>query len=188
MIKNPIMRVLALALCVLLSTKFANAHALPGSELTLTEQPTNTLSLKLSFALEDLIIAAPSLFSLDGAQIDEPLKGNVLNKLNDYLHSHMALISDAQALPVTLNHAEINLVHNSHVGFYRSMVIELSAPFNNQSELFPMSLHYDVIMHEVRNHRAIVYWQKSDSVLVKLTSFSYQKPQGEPVGYKLELE
>jgi hypothetical protein len=180
MIKNPIMRVLALALCVLLSTKFANAHALPGSELTLTEQPTNTLSLKLSFALEDLIIAAPSLFSLDGAQIDEPLKGNVLNKLNDYLHSHMALISDAQALPVTLNHAEINLVHNSHVGFYRSMVIELSA--------FPMSLHYDVIMHEVRNDRAIVYWQKSDSVLVKLTSFSYQKPQGEPVGYKLELE
>lgn len=188
MIKNPIMRVFALALCVLLSTKFANAHALPGSELTFTEQPNNTLGLKLSFALEDLIIAAPSLSSLDGAKIDEPLHAKVLNKLNDYLHSHMALISDAQALPITLNHAEINLVHNSHVGFYRSVIIELSAPLNNQSELFPMSLHYDVIMHEVRNHRAIVYWQKSDSSLVKLASFSYNKPQGEPVGYVLEKQ
>jgi len=188
MIKNPIMRVFALALCILLSTKFANAHALPRSELTLTEQPNNTLSLKLSFALEDLIIAAPSLFSLDGAQIDQPLHHKVLNKLNNYLHSHMALINDAQALPITLNHAEVNLAHNSHVGFYRSVLIELSAPLNNQSELFPISLHYDVIMHEVRNHRAIVYWQKSDSSLVKLASFSYKKPQGEPVFYVLEKQ
>tara|TARA_B110000211_G_scaffold234147_1_gene302603 strand:- start:951 stop:1253 length:303 start_codon:yes stop_codon:yes gene_type:complete len=99
----------------------------------------------------------------------------------------MALISGAQALPITLNHAEINLVHNSHVGFYRSVLIQLSAPLNNQGELFPLSLQYDVIMHEVRNHRAIVYWQKSDSPLVKLASFSYKKPQGEPVGYVLQL-
>ncbi|XQF91433.1 hypothetical protein ACOBV8_21200 (plasmid) [Pseudoalteromonas espejiana] len=98
------------------------------------------------------------------------MQAKVLNKLSDYLHSHMALISDTQA-PITLNHAEINLVHNSRWVFYRSVRIELSAPFNNQSELFPISLQYDVIMHEVRNHRAIVYWQKSDSALVKLASF-----------------
>jgi hypothetical protein len=187
MINNSKMRVIILALFVLVCAEFANAHALPGSKLIFSEQQDNTINVKLSFALEDLLIAAPALSSLAYIHAGKLLQGNILNKLNTYLLSQMALKSHAKALPFTLHHSEINLMYNAHVGSFRSVLVEFSAPRYNQGELFPLKLQYDVIMHEVRNHRAVVYWQKNNDSLVKLANFSYKKPTSSPVTYLLDI-
>jgi hypothetical protein len=183
---NTTMQVSLLVLLCLLSAPTVQAHSLPGSVLTLSEAQNDTLTIAISFPLEDLIIAAPELEGLMELEDEQKLPEKSLKQLNTYLQAHMFILSGTKQLTLLPQQAEIDVVYNQHIGHFRSLVVVLSVANIKQEERFPLNLSYDVIMHEVRNHRATVHWQAADNGLTTLANFGFKKVQGKPILHNLK--
>ncbi|MEG3754418.1 hypothetical protein [Psychromonas arctica] len=167
-------------LCLFSISSTVNAHALPGSVITLSEQQYGALKVEISFPLEDLIIAAPELEVLAKVDVEQKIPPKLLKQLSQYLQAHMFMLSGTEKLKLLPQQAEIDVVYNQHLGHFRSLAVELLAEKVPQEPPFSLSLSYDVIMHEIRNHRAEVYWKKGNKT-IKLSNFGFKKVEGKPV-------
>lgn len=172
--------VLALFLWVCsLSTTFA--HALPGSVLTFSLDGT-ALDLRIELALEDLIAAAPEFEPLSKAPVDQPVPENMQARLDAYFAKHLK-VATSDALPLHMDSASLQLAQNDHVGTFTLLTIGMRA---ETGEMTPptLTLDYDAVMHEVRNHRATIYWDGPDSEPIRLIEFGFH---GRPHPAILEL-
>ncbi len=150
----------------------AHAHALPGSVLTFEQQPQHTLQLTLKFPREDLLIAAPELAALGEQAPGQPLPQPLVDQLSDYLSHHLALSEDGDSLPLRLNGAHLASTYQPQLGDYVLVVTQWN--LSSEGDLpDSLLLKYDAVMHEVRNHRADVYWQTSDGETRPLAGFGF---------------
>jgi hypothetical protein len=173
---------------------FAYGHSLPGSVLVLSEKMTQQgvqkerqLALKVTFPLEDMIIASSKLEMIQGAPINQILSAKATQLLADYFAQHMSFQKDQQHLPFTLQKAELNKAYHHDLGEYVLVVSYFTAPKPADEKLFPLTLSYDAVMHEIRSHRATVYWQKAGGDLEKLMNFRFRRIEGKPKNYLLDL-
>lgn len=93
-----------------------------------------------------------------------------------------------EGMPLTyhLDTLEVSKVSHAHVGEYQQ--VTLSVIFDNQQllqNLLPMTLSYDVIMHEVRSHYADVFLEGSDGGREVLAHFLYQQKDGVSLAHEL---
>lgn len=72
---------------------------------------------------------------------------------------------------LTLTRATLEQGQNDHVGKYVNLVVDFVA---TDSPAAALTLAYDAVMHEVRNHRATVYWRKADGPPEGLADFGFQ--------------
>jgi hypothetical protein len=173
MVKNSA-RIAAFAFSFLiLSLGSAFAHSLPGSVLTFWRAGDHLL-LSIRLPLEDLTIANTAMDVLESREKGVPLSATDMASLAAYLSEHLVLrLHDDSALTLNLTSVTLELDENEHVGAFTSLALELSAPVTASDQIFPMELTYDAVMHEVRNHRAAVYWGKPDNAPTYLTDFGF---------------
>ncbi|MDI6003241.1 hypothetical protein [Cobetia marina] len=150
----------------------AHAHALPGSVLTFEQQPQHTLHLTLQFPREDLLIAAPELAALGEQTPGQPLPQPLVDQLGDYLSHHLALSEDGDTLPMTLTEAHLESTYQPQLGDYVLVITKWNVK-TEKPEPDSLLLKYDAVMHEVRNHRADVYWQTPDGDTRPLAGFGF---------------
>ncbi len=150
----------------------AHAHALPGSVLTFEQQPQHTLHLTLQFPREDLLIAAPQLTALGDAKPEAPLAQALTDQLGDYLRHHLALSANHTPLTLQLVGARLASTYQPQLGDYVLVITEWNVK-TDKAEPDSLLLKYDAVMHEVRNHRADVYWQTPDSATRPLAGFGF---------------
>lgn len=150
----------------------AHAHALPGSVLTFEQQPQHTLHLTLQFPREDLLIAAPELAALGEQAPGQPLPQPLVDQLGDYLSHHLALSADHTPLTLQLVGARLESTYQPQLGDYVLVITEWNVK-TDKAEPDSLLLKYDAVMHEVRNHRADVYWQTPDGDTRPLAGFGF---------------
>ncbi|RVU83637.1 hypothetical protein EOL70_15025 [Leucothrix sargassi] len=178
---------LLLALCVCVANS-AYAHGLPGSTLTFSQQG-DRLALSVSFALEDLIIAEPTfeaLASKDDKAPSKALSATEKAQLSSYFKQHLSLQHAAKALPLTLVDASLKSQYHHDLGTYTVIESRFSAPLTQGTTALPLSLRYDAVMHEVRSHRAFVYWSTPEQAAIPMTNFVYRTVDGKPRVYVLD--
>lgn len=150
------------------------AHALPGSVLTFSAQEDG-LALQMQVTVEDLVFAAPDLAFLKQEPIGQDLPEAMLSRLSAYLGSHMAAQQGDAGLSFTLTGAQLSQETDAHAGQYLALNVLWSV--QGASDL-PLTLQYDAILHEVRTHRVVVYWQSEDGARQGLARFGYQSRAG----------
>ncbi|WP_368448087.1 hypothetical protein [Cobetia amphilecti] len=150
----------------------AHAHALPGSVLTFEQQPQHTLHLTLQFPREDLLIAAPELAALGEQAPGQPLPQPLVDQLGDYLSHHLALSANHTPLTLQLVGARLESTYQPQLGDYVLVITEWNVK-TDKAEPDSLLLKYDAVMHEVRNHRADVYWQTPDGDTRPLAGFGF---------------
>lgn len=146
------------------------AHALPGSVLTFWQQDAQ-LNLSVSLPLDELIVAAPPLGDLAELPVGRDLSEANAKRLAAYFQAHLHVRSGNDELPLTLTRATLEQGQNDHVGKYVNLVVDFVA---TDSPAAALTLAYDAVMHEVRNHRATVYWRKADGPPEGLADFGFQ--------------
>ncbi|WP_460313634.1 hypothetical protein [Aliiglaciecola aliphaticivorans] len=176
--------VLAVLLCVG-GVNLASAHALPGSQLTFS-QDGEQLELSLQIALEDLIIADPGFKTLMGEANGHKLSGKNFDHLAAYFEKHIKLAHQSSDLPLTLSSASLKEEMQDHLGTYVLLVSQLMVDIPNGASVFPMTLTYDAVMHEVRNHRATVFWQQHGEANKRIANFGFKPVGGKQQGKLLE--
>ncbi|GED43625.1 hypothetical protein [Cobetia marina] len=150
----------------------AHAHALPGSVLTFEQQPQHTLQLTLQFPREDLLIAAPELAALGEQTPGQPLPQPLADQLGDYLRHHLALSANHTPLTLQLVGARLASTYQPQLGDYVLVITQWNVK-TEKPEPDSLLLKYDAVMHEVRNHRADVYWQTPDGDTRPLAGFGF---------------
>ena len=180
-------RACALALLVwTVSLNAALAHALPGSVLTFS-QDAHTVQLQIELALEDLVVASPRFDTLVDAPVGD-LDAAALRSLNEYFEDHLKVLTAANAaLSMQVESGTLSLGDDLHAGTFQLLTVLVTGQITNE-EIWPIRLTYDAVMHEVRNHRASVFWQGSDANPVRLAEFGYAHGSGKSPSLVLDLE
>lgn len=138
------------------------SHALPGSTLTFSRDD-DSLDLTITLLLQELILALPTLAGLEDLPKPDPLPAAVQAQLADYFAAHLILLpADQAALNQQLISAQLDEAQNDDVGLYDLPVVDLAAPLAPDQTLFPLTITYDAVMHEVRNHQATVFVQTAN--------------------------
>ncbi len=135
------------------------AHPLPGAVIVISVDPTR-LSLTVSVPAADLALAkvGRTAQSLD----ESPIPRDIKQALATYFAGHLRLTVDGQTnLTLTLNRTYLERATHEHLGAFTLLVLDFSAPLASGSTVFPLTLTYDAVMHEIRNHRATVFWRNS---------------------------
>lgn len=161
------------------------AHALPGSVLTFSQHETG-LELAITFPLEDLTIAFPQLGSLKALPIGNDISGEHLSDFQGYVKKRLSLWEDNRLLPFSFQSTSLRSAYHDHLGHYKLVAVRLMFPSVRINSSVPLALRYDVIMHEVRNHRAHVYWSDSDESTRKIAYFGFRRVNGEPQKHLLK--
>ena len=157
------------------TTTLAHAHALPGTILVFA-QTEDTLTVEITVNVEDLTIAEPALLVLRDLPVG-PLRDELLtDQINTYFDYHMKVTAGSETISFTLDHAEITLGENDHVGVFEQMVLTFISDTAPSTEA--LTLRYDAVMHEVRNHRAVVYWADPGGGTNFIAEFGYRRIDG----------
>ncbi|WP_371153245.1 hypothetical protein [Jannaschia sp. 2305UL9-9] len=149
----------------------ALAHALPGSTLLMQRQG-DALHLTITFPVEDLVIAAPDLAALEGAPVNDKLPADMAYDLKRYLADHLSLSGEGGTLPQTMRDARLRPAYEDHLGDFSVVITEWEFQAGGAGP-DPLTLRYDAIMHEVRNHRAMVQWRGRNGNLRLLSVFGF---------------
>ncbi|MDO6461956.1 hypothetical protein Q4485_14690 [Granulosicoccaceae sp. 1_MG-2023] len=147
------------------------AHALPGSVLVLQQQGAE-LQFTIQFPLEDLIIAAPDLAALQELKPDQPLPQALAVRFAAYLRQHFSVSEEGVERVPVLSGARIQSAYHDHLGRYLLLVSRWQL-VTAQSPPGRLSLHYDAVMHEVRNHRATVQRLLPDGKVRTIAEFGF---------------
>ena len=152
--------------------------AAQGSTLTFWTE-SNRLKLRVRLPVKDLVVAAPSVDSLNEAAA--PYELSLLERLSvaRYLISHLDLTKGRTRLSLTLEDAVLH-VADKDLGPLSLLDVELTASLPRGGRIFPLTLVYDAVMHEVRDHRATVYWQPQGMPAQQLAEFGYRTFNAEP--------
>jgi hypothetical protein len=140
---------IVLAASVGLTGVRGNAHALPGTVITLSGG-AEALSMRLEIPLVELALALPDA-GLDGTTLTPGQE----RLLTGYFRDH-AILSTSTGVPLLAVDVRFALQEASddHVGTYRLLVVDMGL---SGRPVFPLLLRYDGVMHKVRNHRAAVF-------------------------------
>lgn len=133
------------------------AHPLPGATITLAAADAK-LSLTLSVPLAELSLAMgnPQAQPPDAG----PLPPDLHRAYATYFADHLSIATaDSRTLDLRVTRAYLERAVHDHIGAYTLLVLDFSAPVPADSPVFPLTLTYDAVMHEVRNHSAAVFWQ-----------------------------
>jgi hypothetical protein len=166
------------------STSTAFAHALPGSVLIFSEND-NQLSLIVTFSLDDLVIVEPEFERLANVAIDASLPEQELATLRRYIKPHIALSQTSKPLSLRVTNASIAEASNEHIGKFSQVKVNIVTNLNDPTSMLPITLNYDLLMHEIRSHRATVYWQSNNGELKGIVDFGYKLVGGNPQVYEL---
>ena len=179
----------ALSIAILLGT-LAQAHPLPGSTLTLSIEDEQ-LTLSITLPIEDLVIAAPQLHPLETQALGQDLPPEVLSTVTAYFDQHLSIEHPSSALPLTLTGATLQTAQTEEAGQFTTLILSLTTPVPealfDPGALFPLHLTYDAVMHEVRNHRATVFWTAPGAAALPLANFGFQTLGGVPISQTLHL-
>lgn len=171
-------RVFALSLSViLLGAVAARAHSLPGSELTLASQEQG-LTLTLKMPLDELVISAPQFAPLLQAALNADLPSQDVDALALYVTRHLTLAQASNELDLQVSRAQIQTAFHHDVGAYRVLEVAFDLPDVPVMPVNALTLTYDAVMHEVRSHRAAVFWDHPDRGVVRLVGFGYRPVNG----------
>ncbi|MEP3349369.1 MAG: hypothetical protein ABJN96_05340 [Marinomonas sp.] len=162
----------------------AYAHSLPGSVLTFSQQG-ESLNLTVTFPLEDLAIAEEYFHGLEENPAEALLSEQDKAYLFVYFQQHLEVEKNAKTLPYRLTNAELKSAYHHDLGNYVLVVSHLTFSLDSYEKALPLTLDYDAVMHEIRSHRATVYWQPADGERQKLSSFRYKRVEGKLQTYLL---
>lgn len=92
----------------------------------------------------------------------------------------------AHALPgsvLTISRGEDEMTLSIHLpledlALASSLVLSLTADAPATAEALSLTLTYDAVMHEVRNHRATVFWASPDRRPVMVADFGFRPTNG----------
>jgi hypothetical protein len=165
----------------------AQAHSLPAAVLVFSQAEKN-LDLSITLAVHDLEIAAPQFVSFSDAPAPYDLPTESLALLAEYLGSHLMVQHEGTGLQFTISNASLGTASHEDVGTYQILTIALTSLLDSDAGIFPLTIRYDAVMHEVRNHRAQVYWTKPNQDHVRLTEFGFQPTDGTQKSVTLALQ
>jgi hypothetical protein len=172
------LRLAVLALGFALGPFAALAHPLPSSTLTLTPE-AGKLELTLTIPAPELIAAWATAADLGDLPPNSTLTAPQQNDLAAYLRQHMTLTpADHAALDLQLISAKLQDAKNEDVDHYDLLVIEMAATLPKDQNLFPATLTYDAVLHEVRNHRATVWLAQSGKAALPLGEIRFEAGLG----------
>lgn len=135
------------------------AHPLPGSTITLSVDARD-LQLAIAMPLDELNLALP-----DGAIIASPLDGGLLasdqlEQLTRYFDAHLAIqFEGSNPVKAKLTQARIDVADDEDIGAYDLLVMDMAVPVADNRPPLSVTLIYDAVMHQVRNHIATVLLQ-----------------------------
>ena len=152
---------LVLGLAQVVCVVSASAHPLPSSIVTYSVD-ADSIDLTVTIPLHELALALPAVRVLGKAPAEGPVAANLTPQLATYFDDHVALLAvDQSRLALGMASAKITGATHEDIGPYSLLVVDLSAPLLPGQNAFPPTLTYDAVMHEVRNHRAEVFLQRS---------------------------
>lgn len=177
---GPFGRAVGLAMWLLIAgCSGAFAHALPGSTLVLWQEG-DRLALTITLALEDLVVASPQFTDLEDVETGHELSAPQAARVAAYLEDHVDLRTPSTDLEPTLVNASLATGENAHVGRFTTLIATLVIPLPERGDPFPLTLVYDAVMHEVRNHRATVYWGSPGTPLEAIADFGFRNIERRP--------
>lgn len=132
------------------------------------------MQLTIQFPLEDLLIAAPELAALEEAKREGQPRPETAELFNRYIQRHLSLTEDDTTLPLTLADVRLQSTYHEHLGHFMLVVSQWNVA-NVTSESASLVLNYDVVMHEVRNHRATVQWLAQEGTLRQVAEFGLSR-------------
>ena len=157
---------------LLLGPSMAIAHPMPDTEIKV-EYHEDRLDLTIHVSLADLMLAIPDALSRD----DESLTDAQQNVLRSYFGEHTQIFTESgNAVPVSIEQVRLVREQDAEVGRYEEVEVAVSAVVVPGQSL---SLHYDGVLHQVANHRAIVYG--SDGEPVGIIRFDLSDKRATPV-------
>lgn len=135
----------ALCLCVVGHAGMALAHALPGTDMVITQQ-ADALTIVIAVPVPELLLAmqlpkdTPDVLATHG------------DAIRTYFAAHL-MVTDAggQFLPVAMSGWAIVPVMQDDVGTFDVLQFTAITPSTTTTGLM---LHYDAVMHRVANHYA----------------------------------
>jgi len=171
---------------VLGTTNSLLSHALPGTIVTLV-QNENELSIAIEVNLEDLIIAEPALEPLE-TMANGALKPQELTEaLAHYFNSHMKLSHEGANIFLALKKAHLGTKHDDHVGQYALLTLKFLGELEGNAPVKAMTLKYDAVLHEVRSHRAFVFWADASAGNRLLAQIRFRTADSQPAPIVLNI-
>jgi len=173
---------MALLLGLVLWGQALLAHGLPGTSLTF--QPAgDRVDLRITVPLEELNLVFDKLGDVAFDQDLPTLSESEVQRISNYLMNHL-VVADLQEdiVQFSVLSARIERAFDDHFGEYRLLVVQLSS----SEAVFPLILRYDAIMHEVRNHRATVFLERSGATPAKIGILQNNAALRSPVSLLIE--
>lgn len=127
----------------------AFAHSMPDTQIIVARSP-DEITLTIRASLEDL-----GLVMTDAPDTDAVLTPAEEAALRAYFMEHTRIdTAEGTALPVNIEGMRLIEGHHADVGIFEEVLVTAKAPVAAGEALV---LRYDAILHEVANHRALVY-------------------------------
>ena len=124
-------------------TTGANAHSMPDTQVVV-DRSAQGVTLYLQAPVEDLALA-----------LGRPVAPEDHATLHSYFVAHTRIETAAgHPLPVEIIRIDLVEDHHADVGQFSEVQVTATAPADAEATLI---LRYDGILHEVANHRALVY-------------------------------
>lgn len=161
-------------LCLLFAAPALQAHP-AATSVWLLQINDDSLSSQLELPIDQLQMANPQWSEIDAENIVADFQALIF----DYVKQHIAIhSSDNQALTFNLNSLKMQTIDDQH---YAVMSLWLNLP--TEISVDELIIDYDVIMHRVRNHQAMVTINTDFSQAIfpdspkLLTTLRYKKGQ-----------
>lgn len=126
------------------------AHPMPNSLVFIRIQE-NRLSLRLELPVQEFELA----YGKDLSQSDAIIYENK-SKINQYIRKHISITSNQDDWAIQLKDFYIDSSNNQLNGTYKELIVNLDAIPNNPKDLRKFILNYDVVIHQVVTHFAII--------------------------------
>ena len=131
------------------------AHQQPTT-IVLLDVNTDRVNMEMQIPLSELELA----FGHDVSQNAETAIEKLRPQLNEYLQAHIHPVTDGQPWSVEVTNFDVGKAEQTQSGIYQELTarLVLLPPASISTRKF--SLNYDVIMHQVVTHKAIVGLRK----------------------------
>ena len=171
--RNKRMRHFAVLLLPLLIAPVpALAHPMPDTEIAVAYKEDG-IGLTIHVSLSDLILAVPASARL----LDGPLTQSERESLASYFSEHIGIVTTSGSpLSVSIDNIRLERSEDAEVGHYEEVEVEASAAAVSGQDLI---LHYDGVLHQVANHRAIVRY--ADGTVIGIIRFSLAEKRAIPL-------
>ena len=127
----------------------AFGHSMPDTQIILARD-SEAITLTIRASLEEL-----GLVMTDAPDTDAVLTPTEEAALRAYFTEHTRIDkAEGTALPVKIEELRLIEGHHADIGIFEEVLVIVEAPVPAGEALV---LRYDAILHEVANHRALVY-------------------------------